>query len=664
MEHTPTQTDSLLKRLSGPSSGKAGLAKDQTEINKIIAEVSKGSKFYEVRDIYDRNETDTHATFQNEKRKDAQLTVRIEKLLALRDSLMKNARIGSWQRSNRNEISHRSFAMRTWMRSMRRLRPWITHHLKVKSPLYVTRVLTGLDEGTAFGVGIGVLSTASYEARKFGVRSGMASAKYDPNLLAAGCDEGYLNLTSVCEEANESPEVLVQRMRDEVYKETGLTMSCGVAPNKICSDLNKPNGQYIMSFDRSVILEFTRKLPMRKTCGDVFTHRAQLYLLSQQNKLHLHSLLCAYLGVHDNTVAPYTRDSRRSLGYERTFNPQNDSKVLLETLDKIAEGLAQDCEKRCCIGSGVILSIVPSINTDRVSIFPSQATAQMDNDQGRSITELLVKEFPLCLRLMGLRLTNLKDLKEDTNAGLKRFWAQGPGVSKAGNMKPIDEESDADSDLGLWEVDSHGEPVIADTSTPSKHLSTTVPNTCPESSCTKGPTFKQTKLSISRGSVPLERSSAPKRKRSASVGPSLGNKSSKTDPSKRRPGPLPTGPKTVHKIVIDVDSLCPDCLQDIDLDHQRSATCPQAAKEDSLADKNKLTGRATKQSAQANIGVSYLPFKNLPPSRNWAQQSGLLSGCPTLLCAATKQSLVLCDNLGAHRVQRLILWGSGRLILQ
>jgi len=45
----PSQTsESLLKRLAGPSTGKAGLAKDQTEINRIIAEASKGSRFYEV----------------------------------------------------------------------------------------------------------------------------------------------------------------------------------------------------------------------------------------------------------------------------------------------------------------------------------------------------------------------------------------------------------------------------------------------------------------------------------------------------------------------------------------------------------------------------------------------------------------------------------------
>lgn len=61
--------------------------------------------------------------------------------------------------------------------------------------------------------------------------------KYDPNLMAAGCDEGYLNLTAACEESGESPEVLVNRMRAEVHSATGMTMSCGIAPNKVSGDL-------------------------------------------------------------------------------------------------------------------------------------------------------------------------------------------------------------------------------------------------------------------------------------------------------------------------------------------------------------------------------------------------------------------------------------------
>ncbi|CAE6435475.1 unnamed protein product [Rhizoctonia solani] len=648
MEQPTIEPDSLLKRLSGPSSGKAGLAKDQTEINKIIAEVSKGSKFYE-----------------NEKRKDAELTVRVEKLLALRDDLMKNARIAEIKAVVDKQLAEielqRDFSQ-------------VICHADMDAFYATVETLDNPSlEGTAFGVGIGVLSTASYEARKFGVRSGMATfvakalcphlnllpmrfhrytemsdrvfsvlRKYDPNLLAAGCDEGYLNLTVACKEANESPEVLVQRMREEVSKETGLTMSCGVAPNKalakvwhtkrrdlpcttinpdtqICSDLNKPNGQYILAFDRSTILDFTRNLPMRKmpgtgrvterildslgTCGDLFTHRAQLYLLSQQNKLHLHSLLCAYLGVHDNTVAPYTRDSRRSLGYERTFHPQRDSKILLETLDKIAEGLAEDCEKRGWAGKTLTLKYKLDTYQSFSRAKPLPKWAMTKEDILPHAQELLLKEFPLCLRLMGLRLTNLKDLREDSNTGLKRFWVQGPGTSKAGNMKPIDEESDTDSELGLWEVNCQGEPVETDSRKISKPASTSVPATHPAASGTKEPIIRQGKLTVSRGSVPLERSSAPKRKRSVSVGANPPSKSSDGNigPTKKRRESLPPGSKTTHKIIIDVDSLCPDCLQEIEDDHQHSARCPEASKGGHLANKNAPANRGAKPLKQPKL---------------------------------------------------------------
>jgi hypothetical protein len=53
-KHEPSQSQSvsLIKRLAGPSTTKAGLALDQTEINQIIAEASKGSKFYEANQIF------------------------------------------------------------------------------------------------------------------------------------------------------------------------------------------------------------------------------------------------------------------------------------------------------------------------------------------------------------------------------------------------------------------------------------------------------------------------------------------------------------------------------------------------------------------------------------------------------------------------------------
>lgn len=67
------------------------LAKDQTEINRIISEVSKGSKFYEVRTplLNTLCVLIWRETLQNEKKKDKELTERIEKILKQRDEVIR-----------------------------------------------------------------------------------------------------------------------------------------------------------------------------------------------------------------------------------------------------------------------------------------------------------------------------------------------------------------------------------------------------------------------------------------------------------------------------------------------------------------------------------------------------------------------------------------------
>jgi DNA polymerase-4 len=122
-------------------------------------------------------------------------------------------------------------------------------------------------------VGRGVLTTASYEARAFGVRSGMGTMKAaklapDAILLPAdfaaykhysrlfknavrqiaplvedrGIDEIYIDLTELPEDAL----TLARRLKQAVFAATGLTCSIGIAPNKLlaklCSELDKPDG--------------------------------------------------------------------------------------------------------------------------------------------------------------------------------------------------------------------------------------------------------------------------------------------------------------------------------------------------------------------------------------------------------------------------------------
>jgi DNA polymerase kappa len=69
------------------------LAKDQTEINRIISEASKGSKFYEVGSLKSVGGAMMFMTLQNEKKKDKELTEKIAKILKQRDDVLKGVDI-------------------------------------------------------------------------------------------------------------------------------------------------------------------------------------------------------------------------------------------------------------------------------------------------------------------------------------------------------------------------------------------------------------------------------------------------------------------------------------------------------------------------------------------------------------------------------------------
>ncbi|KIL62574.1 hypothetical protein M378DRAFT_12776 [Amanita muscaria Koide BX008] len=448
MTEPSQETDSLVKRLAGPSTGKAGLAKDQTEINRIIAEASKGSKFYE-----------------NEKRKDKELTEHIQRILKQRDEIMKDADIKKVEVLAEHKLAK--------LEAQRDLTQTVVH-VDMDAFFANVELLFNPDlEGKPFGVGRGVLSTASYEARKYGVRSGMPAfiAKklcpelilisihfsrytemsgkvmsifktYDPNMAVAGCDEGYLNITAYCQEHGITADECISEMRQKVFEETKLTVSAGIAANKmlakICSDKNKPNGQFHLPFDAKSITEFMRELPIRKipgvgrvnerlldsigikTCGDIFTHRATVYLMDKQFGTNF--LLRTYLGIASNVVMPHQREERKSIGSERTFTPLDDKQKILEKLQEIAQELEDDMESNGWTGRTVTLKY----KLDTYQVFTrAKSTNKWVKKKEELFTigkELLMPEFPLRLRLIGLRVTKLKDLKATNNTGIKRFF--------------------------------------------------------------------------------------------------------------------------------------------------------------------------------------------------------------------------------------------------
>ncbi len=106
--------------------------------------------------------------------------------------------------------------------------------------------------------------------------------EFDPHLQSGGIDEAYLDVTDYMSKTDmtgpQVAETLRTRIREHKWKFqgldeplAGLTASCGIAANrrlaKICSDINKPDGQYVLPSNRADILQFVSTLPIRKVGG-------------------------------------------------------------------------------------------------------------------------------------------------------------------------------------------------------------------------------------------------------------------------------------------------------------------------------------------------------------------------------------------------------------
>lgn len=141
----------------------------------------------------------------------------------------------------------------------------------------------------------GVISTASYEARKYGLHSGMplVTAKrlcpdgiyvsvdmekylresykireiffqFTPLVEVVGCDEGFLDVTG-CQRLFGSALEIARKIKGRIYEQTNLTSSAGIGPNKflakLASGLNKPNGLTVLE-DTPEMKEKIMQLPV------------------------------------------------------------------------------------------------------------------------------------------------------------------------------------------------------------------------------------------------------------------------------------------------------------------------------------------------------------------------------------------------------------------
>ena len=308
----------------------------------------------------------------------------------------------------------------------------------------------------------GVVAAASYEARKFGVRSaisGVLAKKNCPELIFVtprfdrykeiskkihaifhdytdlveplSLDEAYLDVTQN-KKGNPSATLLAKEIRDRILNEVGLTASAGISVNKfvakIASDYNKPNGQKTVNPDE--VLAFLEELPIRKFYGVGKVTTEKMYQLGIFTGLELKSKSLEFLsthfgksgafyyhvvrGIHNSEVKPDR--ITKSVAAEHTFDTNLSSEIfMLEQLEKIATSLERRLKKQNIAGKTVTLKIKYSDFSQQTR---SKTVPYFIADKGlilENVRELLYQErMKDSVRLLGISLSNLNTEQKKT----------------------------------------------------------------------------------------------------------------------------------------------------------------------------------------------------------------------------------------------------------
>lgn len=301
----------------------------------------------------------------------------------------------------------------------------------------------------------GVVSAASYEARKFGVRSAMSgvqAARLCPTLIFVkprferykevskqireifldytdlveplSLDEAYLDVTEN-KKGNPSASLIAQEIRNRIFEKTGLTASAGISINKfvakIASDYHKPNGQKTVSPDE--VEGFVEQLDVKKFYGIGKVTAEKMYQLGIYTGKDLKSKTLDYLEQHfGNSGQSYYNLSRgisysqvkpnrtiKSIGAERTFNENLSSEIYMESrLENIANELDRRIKKYKIAAKTITLKIKYSDFTQQTR---SKTLAYFIADQSLIYDvakELLYQEkLKDSVRLLGISMSNL-----------------------------------------------------------------------------------------------------------------------------------------------------------------------------------------------------------------------------------------------------------------
>lgn len=325
----------------------------------------------------------------------------------------------------------------------------------------------------------GVVSTASYEARKFGVHSAMPMMQarqrcprgiflsgdhrkyeevsgeirrilddYSPLVEPLSLDEAFLDVSGM-ELLHASPLDIAREIKERVRDELHLIVSAGVAPNKflakLASDLRKPDGLVLVEHGREA--EFVKELPVEKlwgvgkvtatalrsrgiaTIGQIIDmERTALTALFGQNADRVRALAS---GQDDRPVIP--DEASKSIGAEETFevdlhDVEEMRTALLISAERVGGRLRRDASAARTITLKVRFGTFRTVTRRRTLIEPTQ----LDETIYRTAMELLqAEEVSEGVRLLGISLSGLEVARTPTVTLFDDGEARGRALAAA-----------------------------------------------------------------------------------------------------------------------------------------------------------------------------------------------------------------------------------------
>lgn len=316
-------------------------------------------------------------------------------------------------------------------------------------------------------VGRGVITTATYAARQFGVGSAMGLmkaaklcpqaillpvdfdryrhysqrfkstiAEISPVIENRGIDEVFIDFTDVPGGQREGGRVLARLIQKAIFEDTGLTCSIGVAPNKLlakmASELKKPNGISVVYEDDLETLIWP--LPCRKVNGigpkaeaKLATHgihtigelaqKENYWLIENFGKAYGAWLYDAAHGKDDRPVVIHSEpvSISRETTFARDLHATHDRTELSGVFTRLCEQVAADLQRKGYVGK----TIGVKLRYENFQSVTRDHTLEIATDQASTIRHtagLCLKRVDLNrrFRLLGVRVGSLIKAGEQT----------------------------------------------------------------------------------------------------------------------------------------------------------------------------------------------------------------------------------------------------------